>query len=227
MAGQFLDDFKSRMTSFARPNLFEVVVYAKPNSINKDLLDRLKFSCCTASIPGLTISTTEKDEGYRSIAYQKIYEDVSLGFYVHGDMKELKVFQDWMKLMINPKNNHVGYYDDYKSTVEIKNLDRQQKKVLTTTLYDAYPKSLEAIALDAGQNDEVMKVNVSFTYRHYKQKFGGKQETVGLPTSTEEDTTETSAEDISDALVPVNPLLKVGQAVRSGGSGLLDFRGAR
>jgi hypothetical protein len=179
MAGQFLDDFKSRMTSFARPNLFEVVIFAKPDGINKILHERLRFSCYQANIPGMSILTTEKDEGYRSIAYQKSYEDITLGFYVHGDMKELKIFQDWMKMMINPENNHVGYYDDYISTVEIKNLDRQQKKVLTTTLIDAYPKSMESISLEAGTNDEVMKVNVTFTYRYYKQVFGGKQESVG------------------------------------------------
>ena len=200
-----LDDFKSRMTSFARPNLFEVAIFAKPDNVNKSLLERLRFSCCTASIPGLAISTTEKDEGYRSIAYQKIYEDVTLGFYVHGDMKELKVFQDWMKLMIHPENNHVGYYDDYKSTVEIKNLDRKNKKVLTTTLFDAYPKSLETIALDNGMNDEVMKVNVVFTYRHYKQKFGGKQETFGRGLN---DLTSIQRKNLTDGIIDKTLSLK-------------------
>ena len=178
-AGAQIDTFKTRMTTFARPNLFEVTIFAKPDSLNKTLHERLRFSCYQATIPGMNIATTDKDQGYRSMAYQKIYEDVTLGFYVHGDMKELKVFQDWMKIMIDPSDNHVGYYDDYISTVEIKNLDRQQHKVLTTTLIDAYPKTLETIALDAGANDDVMKVNVLFTYRHYKQEFGGKQETVG------------------------------------------------
>jgi len=172
-----IDKFKSSMGTFARPNLFEVSIFAKPDNVNKTLLERLKFSCYQATIPGMNIATTDKDAGYRSIAYQKIYEDVTLGFYVHGDMKELKVFQDWMKLMINPINNHVGYYKHYISTVEIKNIDRNSKKVLTTTLIDAYPKILESVALDAGANDEVMKVNVVFTYRHYTQKFGGRQET--------------------------------------------------
>jgi len=177
--GNTLDNFKSRMTSFARPNLFEVVIFAKPDNIAKTLQERLRFSCFTASVPGMSIATTDKDQGYRSVAYQKIYEDVTLGFYVHGDMKELKVFQDWMKIMIRPEDNHVGFYDNYKSTVEIKNLDRQQEKVLTTTLHDAYPKSLETIALDAGADSAVMTVSVVMTYRYYTQVFGGKQETVG------------------------------------------------
>ena len=200
-----IDEFKTRMSSFARPNLFEVTIFAKPDNVNKNLQERLRFSCYQATIPGMNIATTEKDPGYRSIAYQKIYEDVTLGFYVHGDMKELKVFQDWMKLMIHPENNHVGYYDDYTSTVEIKNLDRQQKKVLTTTLFDAYPKSMEAISLDASANDDVMKVNVVFTYRHYKQNFGGRQETTAKGLN---DITSIQRKNITDGIIDKTLTLK-------------------
>ena len=207
--GKGIDDFKSRMTSFARPNLFEVMIYAKPDKVNKDLQSRLQFSCYSASVPGMNIATTDKTPGYRSIAYQKIYEDVTLGFYVHGDMKEIQIFQDWMKIMVRPQDNHVGFYKDYISTVEIKNLDRQQKKVLTTTLHDAYPKTLETIALDANANDDVMKVNVVFTYRYYTQKFGGNQETVGGLTDREESLRyyENNMEEVDVDAVQVNQVL--------------------
>ena len=207
--GNDITDFKSRMNSFARPNLFEVTVFPKPDNINKNVHERLKFSCHQATIPGMSMATTDKDPGYRSFAYQKLYEDVTLGFYVHGDMKEIKVFQDWMKLMINPKNNHVGFYTNYVSTVEIKNLDRQQKQVLTTTLHDAYPKQLETIALDANANDDVMKVNVVFTYRYYTQKFGGNQETVGGLTDREESLRyyENNMEEVDVDAVQVNQVL--------------------
>jgi hypothetical protein len=179
--GVTIDKFKSQMTSFARPSLFEVVIFAKPDSTLKSLQQKLSFSCHTCTIPGMSIATTEKDTpqaGYNSIAYQKIYEDVTMSFYVSEDMQEIKIFQDWMKMMINPANNHVGFYDSYKSTIEIKNLDRQQKKVLTTTLFEAYPKTLNSIDLSYGAVDEVMNVSVVFTYRYYEQKFG-ETETVG------------------------------------------------
>jgi len=203
-AGAQIDQFKSRMSSFARPNLFEVVISnPKKKGVLGRVQQRLSFACYQATIPGMSIATTDKDQGYRSMAYQKIYEDVTLGFYVHGDMKELKVFQDWMQIMIDPTDNHVGYYDDYIATVEIKNLDRQQHKVLTTTLIDAYPKTLETISLDAGANDDVMKVNVVFTYRTYKQEFGGRQETTGESLGS---FTERSAEDIPEPLSDMNTL---------------------
>jgi len=179
-----IDEFKSKMTSFARPNLFEVIVYPINTTVGS-YLERFNVNCFSAQIPGMTTMTTEKDEGYRSIAYQKAYEDVSLGFYVNEDMKEIKFFQDWMKLMVNPTNNHVGYYDDYVSIVDIKTLSRSgtQEKgnnvTMTTTLHDAYPKSLSVIGLDYGSNDDVIKIDVTFTYRHYTQTFGELQEPKG------------------------------------------------
>ena len=185
-AGAQIDTFKSRMASFARPNLFEVTIFdPKSKNVTGAVGQRLKFSCYQATIPGMNIATTDKDQGYRSMAYQKIYEDVSLGFYVHGDMKELKVFQDWMQIMIDPTDNHVGYYDDYVGIIDIKTLSRSgtQEKgnnvTMTTTLHDAYPKSLSVVGLDYGANDEVIKIDVTFTYRTYTQTFGERQESIG------------------------------------------------
>ena len=204
--GNTIDNFKSKMTSFARPNLFEVTIYAKPDNVEKSLQERLRFSCFNAVIPGMTTMTTEKDEGYRSIAYQKAYEDVTLGFYVHGDMKELKVFQDWMKLMVRPEDNHVGFYDDYKSTIEIRNLDRQQKRVLTTTLYDAYPKALSPVSLDSSANDDIMKIDTTITYRYYTQQFGDKQEPVGQSIESAEHY-ENNMEEVDVDAVQINQAL--------------------
>ena len=181
--GKKIDDFKSNMTSFARPNLFEVVIHPLGGSTEDSPINRkLSFSCHSCSLPGASIATTEKDApqaAYRSIAYQRMYEDVSMSFYVSGDMKEIEVFQNWMKLMVDPTNNRVGYHKSYASTnIEIKNLDQNQRKVLTTTLFEAYPKTLAAVDLSYGTNDEVMSISVTFTYRYYEQVFGDK-ETIG------------------------------------------------
>jgi hypothetical protein len=175
-----LDNFKTQMTSFARPNLFEVLII--PPIGDKNNIQRMNIACHTCNVPSKTILTTDKDmpqAGYKSIAYQKTYEDVTMQFYLHADMKELKVFQDWTDLMINPATNQVGYYDRYKSDVRIINLDRQQKKTLTTTLYEAYPKTISALDLSYGSDNEIMSISVTFTYRYYTQVFGGKQEIKG------------------------------------------------
>ena len=204
--GKGIDDFKTNVTSFARPNLFEVVFSTRGNKlISSGLNKRLSFSCFQASIPSMSTLTTDKDEGYRSIAYQKAYEDVTLSFYVQEDMKEIKFFQDWMQMMIIPENNRVGFYDDYTSTVEIKNLDRNENKpILTTILHDAYPKTLSAIDLNYDSAD-IMRVSIVMTYRYYTQEYGGKQESVGRSESLRH--YENNMEEVDADSVQINQVL--------------------
>ena len=82
-----ITDFKAQFSKgFARPNLFSVEISkVKPGK------QRLyQMSCFQAQIPGNNIATTDKDSGFRSIAYQKIFSDVILGFYCSENMQELK-----------------------------------------------------------------------------------------------------------------------------------------
>ena len=119
--GSSIHDFASTMKSFARPNLFEVSILPVGEG-NQTLIRRLRFACHTCSIPGMTILTTDKEmpqAGYNSIAYQKTYEDVNMIFYLNEDMKELKIFQNWMKYMISPSDNHVGLHEKYTSNFGI------------------------------------------------------------------------------------------------------------
>lgn len=188
-----IEDFKVNIGNLARPSLFRVEI-GNPQG-DSNFVKSFIFKCHTAQIPGLEIATTDKDAGYRSFAYQKIYNDVSMSFYCREDMKELKYFQDWMKKMIRPHDNHVGYYKHYISDIKIVKLDRQQHKSMETILFDAYPKSIDAMELNFGSS-EVMSVTVNFTYRDYEQEFfdAPLKET---PRSELGDNTELSAEDIS------------------------------
>ena len=82
--------FKDNFTKgFARPNLFRVEI----STLKPDKQVAYQMSCFQAQIPGHNIATTDKDIGLRSIAYQKIYSDVILGFYVGGGSAELKFWQ--------------------------------------------------------------------------------------------------------------------------------------
>jgi len=188
--------------SFARPSLFRVeIAVATPSQVGDIGLKKLSLNCYNALIPGLSIATTDKDVGFRSVAYQKLYDDVLLSFYCSEDLSELKYMQDWMEKISNPINNRLGYYDSYVSTIHIihlskayktKTLDKtyvnnnrnepkkwdaaedSNKKTLTTTLIEAYPKKIDPIQLDYASND-IMRLTVSFTYRYYKQIWGDKE----------------------------------------------------
>jgi hypothetical protein len=211
-----ISDIKAKTkASFARPSLFKVGITLPPGIGNRNV-EVLNLNCYNAQIPGISVATTDKDLGYRSVAYQKLYDDVLLSFYCSEDLSELEFMQDWMKLISNPTNNRLGYYSEYASTIEIIHLARgnkyiketqglalpkdDNKKTLVTTLHEAYPKKIDPMQLDYSSND-IMRMTVNFTYRHYTQVWGDK-EIVGRGNFT-----ETSAEDIPEPLSDINTLL--------------------
>ena len=159
-----IQEFKAEMKrGFARPNIFRVV-------IDKAILgfqQRFSLNCFQAQIPGSNIATTDKDVGFRSVAYQKIFSDVILGFYVGGDLRELRFWQDWIDTIIDNQTNVHAYYKDYVGNVQITQGNRQQKSVAKWTLHDAYPKQVDPVQLDYGSNDAVMTCNVTITYRYH------------------------------------------------------------
>lgn len=176
--------------NFARPNLFRV-------RISKDFVqgperEDLFINCFQATVPGLSIATTDKDKAYRSVAYQKIYEDITLGFYCSNDMKELRYLQNWMNRIIRPQDNHVEYYSYYTGTIDIINLgtgsnandssEGDNEKIMTTQILEAYPKTISSFAMDYGTTGSVLNVTATFTYRTYIQKYGSG-EPVGEPVS--------------------------------------------
>ena len=152
---------------FARPNLFEVHI----DQVKHSAQEAFRINCFQAQIPGHNIATTDKDIGFRSVAYQKLFTDTILGFYSSGDLRELQFFQEWMELIVNPKNNHIGYYTDYAGRIKVKQLTRKGNLVGTWTLHDAYPKTVDPIQLDYGTTDTIMTVNVTMTYRHFTADF--------------------------------------------------------
>ena len=192
-------DFKAVMSKFARPNLFKVEI----SKIKADKQPKYQMSCFQAQIPGHNIATTDKDIGFRSIAYQKIFSDVILGFYVDADLSQLKFWQGWIDQIINKKTNHHNYYDKYVGTVKITQENRSGDPVATWTLHDAYPKQIDPIQLDYGTNDAVMTCNATITYRHFDVKWYAvvKHETKESPAIY--------AHDVRTDMNKENPMLEI------------------
>ena len=161
--------FSAQMSKgFARPNLFRVEISTIKTGSQADY----QMRCFQAQIPGHNIATTDKDVGLRSIAYQKIYSDVILGFYVGGGSAELKFWQEWIdRIVIRGTPNRHNYYDNYVGQIKITQENRFGHDVATWTLHDAYPKQVDPIQLDYGTNDAVMTCNATITYRHFTVKF--------------------------------------------------------
>ena len=166
-------DFKNNIKNgFARPNLFYVTIDPPIIEMKKnDIIPKLRFNCHTIQVPGLTIATTDKDMGYRSIAYQKLYEDITLSFYCSENMQELEFFQNWLRYIAPEQSNRMNFYDKYVGKVTIQQLARDNSSTLTTIMHEAYPKKIDSSSLDYNSNSSLMSIGITLTYRYYTQNF--------------------------------------------------------
>ena len=170
--GKGINDFKAQMRSgFARPNLFRVDI----GSVTTDKAAKYRMSCFQAQIPGVSITTTDKDIGYRSVAYQKLYSDMTLGFYVSSGLEEIEFWQAWIDYIVHATTNHFNLPKNYYGTITVTQISRTGGPSGQWVFHDAYPKALDPITLDYGTNDAVMTMATTLTYRHYTHKFLDEQ----------------------------------------------------
>ena len=159
-----IDSIKANINKgYARPNLFTVDI----ENVKASKAEKYRINCFQAQLPGNTIATTDKDDGFRSVAYKKVFADVILGFYCSSDLRELKFFQDWIDRIVDKNTNQFNVPETYIAPMTITHYNRQWSKVAEWKLSDAYPKQVDAIQLDYGTNNTVMTCNVTMTYRHY------------------------------------------------------------
>ena len=200
-----ISDFKAMMDKrggFARPNLFRVAI----SKIKADKQLDYQMRCFQAQIPGHNISTTDKDIGSRSVAYQKIFSDIILGFYVDADLAQLEFWQDWIDLIIVRANpNRHNYYDNYTGEVKVTQMNRLGKDMATWTFHDAYPKQMDPIQLDYGTNDAIMTCNTTITYRHFTSKF---YETI-RSTDEKQEGVPLSAPSVRNDMNTTNPMTEI------------------
>ena len=187
-----ITEFKAQFSKgFARPNLFRVAISKARTSEQP----KYQMGCFQAQIPGSNISTTDKDIGFRSVAYQKIFSDVILGFYVDEELSELKFWQDWINRIVRSDPNRHEYYDEYIGLITITQINRKGDDVATWTLHDAYPKQVDPVQLDYGTNDAVMTCNATITYRYYTVEF---KKVVKIDERGEKQYTKTTKTDITE-----------------------------
>ena len=142
-------------------------------------VDDLTFRAENISLPGRNVVTADNiDVGpQRKIGYSVIYPETSISFVLDERFNQKEYFDRWIDEVVgphrvqkNPGGNrfNAGYYDDYKGTVDIQNFSSTGQPTYITSLKEAWPISIAAIALDWGSAD-LVKLGVTFSYRYYEQ----------------------------------------------------------
>jgi hypothetical protein len=170
MAGS-INEFKSSFnTDLAKPSRFDVEIPVPLGLVPYiGTSRRLTFRCENAELPGRSISTMAmKIYGpEEKFPYQTTYNDMDLTFIVGDDMREKIFFDSWLE-WINPSISYnFKYKADYTVQMRVNQYDLQNKVTYSVDLIDAFPISVNAMALD-WSSDGYHKVVVNFAYTSWR-----------------------------------------------------------
>ena len=127
--------------------------------------------CEAISFPGRNLDTTPDTNIYgptREIVDGYSYAPINATFQCASDMREKTYFETWQRLAYNPQTWSMGYYHDYVGTVQIYQLDENNKRRYGVELVEAFPKTIVEQALSYDATNQINKVSITFSYRYWK-----------------------------------------------------------
>lgn len=161
----FIAEIKTQ--GLARTNRFTVEL-TPPLGNPADTRKALLF-CEKASLPGVSYATSQNRTfgEVRETPYDKLYDTCQLTFHVDRHMTVKKLFDDWMHHIQDPIDRSFQWYANYITDLTIRVQDLEDRTTYEVTLYEAYPKSLGAVSLNAADNNESMRLDVTFQYKYW------------------------------------------------------------
>jgi len=135
------------------------------------ILENLKviqLFCDQTQLPGVSLGTAQvRSYGeFKEVPYEKLYEPVTMNFYVDKQLNVKYLFDSWMNLVQDTNLRTFSYPNTYMSNeINIKVEDLQGNSRYMVKLHRCYPKSVAPIQLDYSSKD-VMKLQVTFTYQY-------------------------------------------------------------
>lgn len=132
---------------------------------------RISFRCDSISLPGRNLRTQMNGNIYgppHDVVQGQTFAEVAASFYAGSDLAERYFFEEWQKVTYNPDTYNINYYKEYVGAVEIYTLNEQGERTYGVRLEEAFPITVDAIALGHASNNTINKVNVSFKYRYWR-----------------------------------------------------------
>jgi|SaaInlV_135m_DNA_1039713.scaffolds.fasta_scaffold00072_64 rRNA processing protein Gar1 len=175
----------------ARANYF-AITFSGPASVQPDTVS-VNALCESVTLPGRSISTNEFAPvgGQIKRPYTFINDDVTLTFYVTNDFYIYRIFEKWMKHVVNDVSGFVGYRDQYAMPMTISQLDLNNNEIHQVMLHKAFPISMAITPLSVSDG-ALSKLTIVMTFDNFTTK-GSNFEQVS------------STADFGDALSIPNP----------------------
>jgi hypothetical protein len=160
----FISEIKTQ--GLSRTNRFTVEM--TPPGAAPAVTRRILLFCEQASLPGINYATTQ-NRSYgevREIPYDKLYDNITLQFHVDKDFHVKKVFDQWLHYIQHPVSRSFEYYNNYVTPMTVEIQDLNDKSTYQIQFFEAYPKAMTAIQLDAEAKD-TMRLQVTFQYKYW------------------------------------------------------------
>lgn len=165
-------------TGLAYNNRYEVLVnYPKTFPI-KDPQDirQIMIRCDSATIPGRSFSTTPYRlyGPARNMPYEQIYTgELNLSVILSADLRERTFFEMWMSLISSSSNYKFAYYEDYITNMEISVITKNDFATHKFIVEEVYPKTLGDIQIGYEKDNEIMKQDITLSFRKYTAQYIG------------------------------------------------------
>ena len=171
-----LQEFISRVKSvdLARPNKYLVKILNPPVGRNRGI----EYMAESVSFPGQNLRASTDLLRYgpqREVAHAMTYGPFSITFMCSTGMPEKLWFESWQSEMVNKNTWEAKFYEDYVANMELVALDRKEKDSYRCTVYEAFPKTINAQEFSYGSTGAYQTVTVEFSYRWW--------DAVGIPPS--------------------------------------------
>jgi hypothetical protein len=143
----------------------------KANNFYVGDLRKILLYCDSITLPGMNISTTQARTfgEIREMPYERLFDNVTMNFYVDNGMHTKLFFDTWINSIQNPFTRKFNYYKGptgYTTDISLKVFDINSQQRYQVDLYECYPKSIGAITMDYSAK-EVMKLQVSMNYKYW------------------------------------------------------------
>lgn len=199
-------DFRATLfsKSLARTNRFEIQII--PPAILRQGSELVSLYAEQASFPILNVQT--KPFKIFGPAYQKPItsdyggEGTSIIFHIDRDMKIKRFFDNWVHSIIDKDSYTVGWLNEYKGTVVIRQLDEEENVTYEIELVDAFPRNINLLDLNNSATNQTHRLNVMFAYRYWRDLSSTRPSEIPTPIFINRTTSTTAANNSANKPVP-------------------------
>ena len=96
------------------------------------------------------------------------FAEINASFYLSNDLQERRYFEGWQELSFNRSSWDMGYYNDYVGSLEIYQLDLEDRRRMGVKLFDVFPKTISGMSYDYGTTNQISTVDIGFSYRYWE-----------------------------------------------------------